>query len=194
MSSRFLGDAHRDLFNSQRVLLDSQVLDFVANTRSKGKSIVFTRGVFDLLHSGHIRALNAAKERGDVLIVGLDSDCVVKKLKGEHRPINTQEDRLSVISSLKAVDFAFILPELKLELYTAAEYSKHNTELYRQLNPDLIVCCGSSSEFSGRVAKSAENANIKFINISDAYQDSYSTTNLIEQIKTLPQSEKTCRI
>ena len=79
--------------------------------RRQGKKIVFTNGCFDILHRGHIEYLTAAKSLGDVLVVGLNSDSSVKKLKGETRPLNTESDRAYVLDALKAVDVVVIFEE-----------------------------------------------------------------------------------
>ena len=73
--------------------------------KSQGKKIVFTNGCFDIIHSGHIDYLSKAKQLGDFLVIGLNTDNSVKILKGLSRPINTQEDRAIVLSALKPVDF-----------------------------------------------------------------------------------------
>ena len=75
------------------------------------KKIVFTNGCFDIIHPGHITYLNEAKSLGDILIVGINSDASVKKLKGETRPVNSEEDRKFVLENLKAVDFVEIFTE-----------------------------------------------------------------------------------
>ena len=78
---------------------------------NKDKKIVFTNGCFDILHRGHVSYLNQAKAEGDLLIVGLNSDASVKRLKGESRPINDERDRKFVMENLKAVDFVEIFTE-----------------------------------------------------------------------------------
>lgn len=75
------------------------------------KKIVFTNGCFDILHRGHVNYLSEAKKLGDLLIVGLNSDSSVKRLKGSSRPINGQEDRKYVLSHLRSVDFVEIFDE-----------------------------------------------------------------------------------
>ena len=77
----------------------------------RGKKIVFTNGCFDLLHAGHVRYLEAAKNCGDVLILGLNSDRSVKALKGSGRPINLQMDRAYILAALEAVDYVVIFDE-----------------------------------------------------------------------------------
>jgi glycerol-3-phosphate cytidylyltransferase len=79
--------------------------------RKQGKAIVTTNGCFDLLHVGHVRILKEARELGDVLIVGLNSDNSVKKLKGPSRPITPQAERAEILSSLAAVDYVTIFDE-----------------------------------------------------------------------------------
>ena len=79
--------------------------------KSEGKKIVFTNGCFDLLHVGHIKYLSQAKDLGDILIIGLNSDKSVKKLKGNNRPINSFEDRAKLLAALKSVDIVIMFKE-----------------------------------------------------------------------------------
>lgn len=72
--------------------------------RAEGKRVVFTNGVFDILHAGHVTYLQAARDLGDVLIVGVNTDASVHRLKGPERPVNTLHDRLTVLSALRCVD------------------------------------------------------------------------------------------
>lgn len=89
------------------------------NLRAGGKKIVATNGCFDLLHVGHVRILQAAKKLGDVLVVGLNNDLSVQKLKGPTRPINNEADRAEILASLNCVDYVCIFPE-----ETAVEFLK----------------------------------------------------------------------
>src|SRR5690606_37479771 len=73
--------------------------------RSQGKRIVFTNGCFDILHSGHVSYLNQAKEIGDILIVGLNTDESIKRLKGSNRPVNSLNNRVEVLAALSCVDY-----------------------------------------------------------------------------------------
>lgn len=79
--------------------------------KSDGKTVVFTNGCFDILHSGHVFYLQKAKQQGDILILGLNSDASVRRLKGEKRPINSENDRAIVISELKSIDYVVIFEE-----------------------------------------------------------------------------------
>jgi rfaE bifunctional protein nucleotidyltransferase chain/domain len=79
----------------------------------EGKIVVWTNGCFDLLHPGHVRSLQAAKQQGDVLIVGLNSDTSVRQLKGPGRPVLSELERAEMLSSLACVDYVVIFPELR---------------------------------------------------------------------------------
>lgn len=92
------------------VLTLSNAVKELSNCRTN-KKVVFTNGCFDLLHVGHVRYLQDAKALGDFLIVGLNSDSSVKKLKGEERPVQTQDDRAEVLAALGCVDFVVIFDE-----------------------------------------------------------------------------------
>ena len=77
----------------------------------KGKKIIFTNGCFDILHYGHVKYLRDARDKGDILIVGLNSDKSVRKIKGKNKPINPQFDRAEVLSALEAVDYVVIFDD-----------------------------------------------------------------------------------
>ncbi len=94
----------------------AQVCD---DLRRQGKRIVFTNGCFDIIHAGHVRYLTTAKSFGDVLIVGLNTDESVRRLKGANRPINTQADRAEVLLGLKAVDHVIYFGEATAEALIA---------------------------------------------------------------------------
>ena len=104
--------------------------------RSEGKTIVTTNGCFDILHVGHVRYLEETKKFADVLIVALNSDNSVKRIKGEGRPINNEKDRAEVLNALKSVDYvvmfdenspAELLAEIKPDVHTkGADYNEDN--------------------------------------------------------------------
>ena len=79
--------------------------------KKAGKRIVFTNGCFDILHAGHVSYLGKAKELGDVLVVGVNSDASVRRIKGPERPINSEGDRLKIVSALEAVDYVTLFSE-----------------------------------------------------------------------------------
>jgi rfaE bifunctional protein nucleotidyltransferase chain/domain len=89
--------------------------DVTARLKQQGKTIVFGNGCFDLLHVGHIRYLQGARALGDVLIVGLNSDLSVRRLKGNHRPLMPQEERAEILAALSAVDYLVVFDEPTVE-------------------------------------------------------------------------------
>jgi rfaE bifunctional protein nucleotidyltransferase chain/domain len=94
--------------------------------RKAGKRIVTTNGCFDLLHVGHVRSLKAAKQLGDILIVGLNSDASVSRLKGSDRPLNSQSERAEILASLACVDYVSIFDEdTPVELLKAIRPNVH---------------------------------------------------------------------
>ncbi len=95
--------------------------------REEGKRIVFTNGCFDIIHAGHVDYLQKAKSLGDVLVVGLNSDESIKRLKGENRPINPLEYRKKVLENLKPVDMVVVFDEDTPE------------NLIKQVKPDVLV-------------------------------------------------------
>lgn len=114
--------------------------------RQAGKSLVFTNGVFDLLHRGHVEYLQKAKDLGDVLAVGVNSDASVHRLKGPERPIVPEEDRALIIATLKPVDYVIIFaedtPEQLVEairpdiLAKGADYQVHEIAGHRRVLAD----------------------------------------------------------
>ncbi len=88
-----------------------ELAEIVRQRRARGQRVVFTNGCFDLLHRGHTRLLQQARELGDFLIVGLNSDASVQRVKGPFRPVLSQEERAEVLSALTAVDYVVIFEE-----------------------------------------------------------------------------------
>ncbi|WP_346353562.1 D-glycero-beta-D-manno-heptose 1-phosphate adenylyltransferase [Azotosporobacter soli] len=95
--------------------------------QAEGARVVFTNGCFDILHAGHVRYLQAARELGDCLVLGLNSDASVQRLKGPSRPINSEEDRAEVLAALSAIDYVVIFSEQTAE------------ELVREVRPNVYV-------------------------------------------------------
>ncbi len=88
-----------------------ELAELMEKERSKGKTIVFTNGCFDLLHVGHVRYLSEAKKRGDILVIGLNSDSSVRAIKGNKRPVISQNQRAEVLSALFFVDYISVFDE-----------------------------------------------------------------------------------
>ena len=103
------------------------LIQLVKQWKKENKKIVFTNGCFDILHLGHIDYLSKAQDLGDVLIVGLNSDSSVKKLKGEKRPINNQKNRMILLASLFFVDAVIIFDE------------ETPFNLIKEVMPDILV-------------------------------------------------------
>jgi rfaE bifunctional protein nucleotidyltransferase chain/domain len=127
------------------------------------KKIIFTNGCFDLLHRGHIELLNFCKSLGDKVIVGLNSDTSVKRLKGKSRPINCEKDRKIILEALSSVDEVIIFEEDTPRV------------LINQLQPDIIVKGGDYD------SEDVVGNDVSEIVIFD-YLDEYSTTNTIQNI------------
>ena len=92
-----------------------RIEDFCAALREAGQRVVFTNGCFDILHAGHVRYLNEARAQGDCLVLGLNSDESVRRLKGPERPINSELDRAEVVGALKSVDYVVLFGEQTAE-------------------------------------------------------------------------------
>lgn len=115
----------------KKVVNLSQIDKIIREVKARVKTIVLVGGCFDILHLGHIKFLEAAKKQGDILIVALESDENVKKLKGKGRPVNSQKERASLLASLEVVDYVFPLPEMK----THRDYFN----LVKYLKPDMVA-------------------------------------------------------
>jgi D-glycero-beta-D-manno-heptose 1-phosphate adenylyltransferase len=95
----------------RKILASDQLPVWRENLRRAGKRLVATNGCFDLLHLGHVTYLETARQNGDALLVGINSDASVRELKGPDRPINSEEDRAGVVAALESVDAVLIFPE-----------------------------------------------------------------------------------
>jgi len=136
---------------------------------AEGKKLVFTNGCFDILHAGHVRYLTAAEAMGDFLVIGLNSDASVRRLKGEGRPIVSEADRAEVLDALRAVDIVTIFDEPTAE------------ELVRLVRPNVYVKGGDYSLDTLPEAKivQAAGGRVEFI----PFLEGHSTTGVIERIK-----------
>lgn len=94
-----------------KIISQQRAQDISKIEKSKGKTVVFTNGCFDILHAGHVTYLEQAKALGDLLILGLNSDISVKSIKGPKRPVNTENDRAIVLAALEAIDYVVIFEE-----------------------------------------------------------------------------------
>lgn len=113
--------------SSEKIKSLDVLLEELRRERAGGKVIVFTNGCFDLIHPGHISLLEFAKGQGDVLVVGLNSDGSVRKIKGENRPINSEEDRAKVLAGMESVDYILLFEE------------ETPAEVVKKIRPDVLV-------------------------------------------------------
>lgn len=141
----------------------------VENLKAQNKKVVFTNGCFDILHVGHLRYLNEAKKQGDILIIGVNSDSSVKRLKGETRPINNQFDRAELLCGLKSVDYAVIFEEDTPE------------ELIATLKPSIHVKGGDYKKEDLPETKIVESYGGEVRILS--FVEGKSTTNIVNKIK-----------
>lgn len=142
----------------------------IAAHRKSGKRIVFTNGCFDVIHVGHVSYLREARHLGDILIVGLNSDESVRALKGESRPINSQNDRGEVLSALSSVDYITVFNETT------------SSELIRELRPDIFVKGGDYSPQEVTEFGLVKELGIEMRVLS--HRPGHSTTRLLEQLDT----------
>lgn len=142
-----------------------EIEKLVSKLHNLGKKIVFTNGCFDILHVGHVKYLEEARSYGDVLILGLNADSSVKKLKGDSRPINNQDDRAYILASLESVDYVVIFEE------------ETPYELIKLIKPHVLVKGG---DYEGKDVVGQDIADelklVKFV-------DGKSTTNTIKRIQ-----------
>lgn len=148
------------------MMLSEKTKNFIAENRNK--KIVFTNGCFDILHAGHVSYLNEARAQGDVLIVGLNSDASVKRLKGESRPVNSERERQYVLENLKAIDCVQIFEE------------DTPLNLIKEIEPNVLVKGGDwkPDQIVGSDFVLSSGGEVKSLN----FVDGFSTTNTIEKI------------
>lgn len=151
------------------ILSDTALDAYVRDARGRGKRVVFTNGVFDLLHPGHVRYLQAARSHGDVLIVGLNSDASVRRNKGPVRPINPESERAEVVASLACVDGVAIFDE------------DTPAEIIRRVGPDVLVKGADwpEDQIVGRDTVEARGGVV----IREPIAPGYSTSAIVEKVR-----------
>lgn len=158
-----------------KIVKREEITPVIEHLKAAGKTVVFTNGCFDILHAGHVRYLTAARQLGDCLIVGLNSDCSVQTLKGPTRPINSEEDRAEVIAGLAAVDFIVLFNEQTAETIVAV------------IQPDIYVKGGDYRIDQLPEAAIVNQYGGKIIIIPEV--PGRSSTNIIQKIS---RQESTC--
>jgi len=143
-------------------------IDIIKKIKAERKKIIFTNGCFDLLHVGHIRYLAQAKKLGDFLIIGLNSDSSVKEIKGKDRPINSFEDRATLLSALNSVDLVIMFEEQTPE------------NLIKDIVPDILVKGGDYNieDIVGYQTVIQNGGQVKTL----SFYDGYSSTKYINKI------------
>lgn len=153
----------------QKIKKREELKGILADLKAKGKKIVFTNGCFDLLHYGHVKYLEEAKAKGDVLVVAVNSDLSIKEIKTSKRPIVNQDARLAIVAALESVDY----------VTTFDESTPFKT--IELLRPDVLVKGGDwdKNDIVGSDIVSQSGGKITTI----PFIKGYSTTDIIEKIK-----------
>ncbi len=153
----------------QKIVTREQLIYKVAQWKAIGKKIAFTNGVFDIIHSGHIASLSQAAAEADFLVVALNTDASVKRLKGDSRPINNQESRALIMAAMVMVDAVVLFDEdTPLELITV-------------ILPDVIVKGGDYTieQIAGAKEVIANGGRV----VINPVVEGFSTTGIIEKMK-----------
>lgn len=149
-------------------LSKEEMLEVRKELKKENKKVVFTNGCFDILHAGHVDYLNKAKEMGDILILGLNSDSSIRRIKGEKRPIVGENERAFLLSNLKAVDYVVLFNE------------DTPAEIIDYLIPDVLIkgADWAIDKIVGRETVEKNGGEVKTIQ----FVTNQSTTNIIETI------------
>jgi D-beta-D-heptose 7-phosphate kinase/D-beta-D-heptose 1-phosphate adenosyltransferase len=142
---------------------------FAAGLRESGRTVVFTNGVFDLLHPGHIRYLQQARRLGDALVVGVNADESVRRNKGPERPITPQDERAEVLAALECVDAVVIFAE------------DTPADIIRLVQPDILVKGADwpPDQIVGRDTVESRGGRVVLVPV----EAGHSTTSIVERIK-----------
>lgn len=156
---------------SGRVLSHGEAAAFVRDARAAGRTIVFTNGVFDLLHPGHVRYLQDARALGDVLVVGLNADASVRRNKGPERPINPEAERAEVLAALACVDVVVVFGE------------DTPAEIVRLVQPDVLVKGADwpADQIVGRETVESRGGRVVLMPV----EPGHSTTAIVERVRGL---------
>ena len=158
---------------SRVILPDAEATRWAAGHREAGRRVVFTNGVFDLLHPGHVRYLQAARAEGDVLIVGINSDRSVRAIKGADRPITPEAERAELLAALACVDAVVVFDE------------ETPAEIIRAVRPDVLVkgADWAADAIVGRDTVEGRSGRVVRIPI----EPGWSTTSIVERIRAARQ-------
>jgi rfaE bifunctional protein nucleotidyltransferase chain/domain len=153
----------------RRVLTRDEAARYAGSLRESGKTVVFTNGVFDLLHPGHLRYLQQARALGDALMVGLNADASVRLIKGPNRPINPEDERAEVLAGLECVDAVVIFGE------------DTPAEIIRAVQPDVLVKGADwpADQIVGRDTVEAKGGRVVRMEL----EQGHSTTAIVDRIR-----------
>lgn len=156
-----------------KIKSESALRKIIASLKKRGKTVVFTNGCFDILHRGHIMFLKKAKSLGDVLIVAVNSDRSVKRIKGPLRPINSQKDRALVLSFLELVDYVTIFDELD------------PGDLIKKIRPDILIKGGDwkKDKIVGGDFVASRGGRVYSIPLEKGYSTTQLITNIVKRPK-----------
>ena len=155
-----------------KVLENSELPGWLVELRRNQRRLVFTNGCFDILHAGHVSYLISARNLGDALMVGLNSDRSVSGLKGPYRPVTPEQDRARILAALEAVDVVCLFDE------------ENPARLIRQVMPDVLVKGGDylPEKIVGYEEVTTNGGTVEVVPLLEGY----STTGLIQKIKEQP--------
>jgi len=153
-----------------KILSLEKLLGVRQGLRADGKRLVFTNGVFDLLHVGHVRYLAAARNLGDALVVAINSDRMVRQLKGDDRPIVNENERAEILAALRAVTYVIVFDDISPR------------SLIKELLPDVLVKGGDYQldEIHGRDEVEAAGGRV----VSLPFVEGASTSTIVERMKS----------
>jgi D-glycero-beta-D-manno-heptose 1-phosphate adenylyltransferase len=156
---------------AKKVLTDVEAVAWTSHLREKGRIVVFTNGVFDILHPGHVRYLQEARRQGDALIVGVNSDRSVRAIKGTSRPVNPEGERAEVLAALGCVDAAVVFDE------------DDPQRLIARLRPDVLAkgADWAADRIIGRETVEARGGRVVRIPLAEGH----STSAIIRRIQAL---------
>lgn len=155
--------------NEEKILTREAMSEERAKLRACGRTLVFTNGAFDLLHAGHVTYLQFAREQGDALCVGLNSDASVKRYKGDKRPVNGQADRALVLAALACVDYVVIFDE------------DEPKELIAAVIPDVLVKGADWAHYvSGRDVVEAHGGKVVLAKMVEGRSTSAMIRKIVE--------------
>jgi len=154
-----------------RVVSQDELILHVERARRNGMRVVFTNGCFDLLHPGHIRCLEQARSLGDLLVVAINSDASVRRMKGAGRPVVPQQERAEVLAAMAAVDYVTVFEE------------ETPQKIIARVLPQVLVKGGDwgSDQIVGRAEVEAAGGRV----VSIPLEPGYSTTGILERIRSV---------